>query len=63
MLLNATELAECPAVAEIIRMRQSVDDVANATIKRDLTALSSVLNYAIARTGSRVIPCYPSCGS
>lgn len=36
-------------VAEIVRARQSVDDVSNATIKRDLTALSSVLTYAIAQ--------------
>lgn len=34
-------------IAEIIRIRQSVDNVTNATIKRDLGALSSVMNFAI----------------
>lgn len=37
-------------VAEIIRTRNAVDGVSNATIKRDLTALSSVLNFAIDQT-------------
>jgi integrase/recombinase XerD len=34
-------------VAEIIRGRRKLDGVTNATIKRDLVALSSVMNYAI----------------
>lgn len=34
-------------ILEIITARQTVDDVSNATIKRDLTALSSVLKYAM----------------
>lgn len=36
-------------VGEIIRTRQAAGEVTNATIKRDLTALSSVLTYAIAQ--------------
>jgi integrase/recombinase XerD len=46
-------------VAEIIRARQSVDQVSNATIKRDLTALSSVMTYALAQEwieGNPVLP-------
>lgn len=46
-------------VAEIVRMRQSVDDVSNATIKRDLTALSSVLNYASAQDWIESNPVLP----
>lgn len=46
-------------VAEIIRVRQSVDDVSNATIKRDLTALSSVLTYAIAQDWIESNPVLP----
>lgn len=46
-------------VAEIIRTRQSVDDVSNATIKRDLTALSSVLTYAIAQDWIESNPVLP----
>jgi integrase/recombinase XerD len=46
-------------VAEIIRARQTVDDVSNATIKRDLTALSSVLNYAIAQEWIESNPVLP----
>jgi integrase/recombinase XerD len=46
-------------VAEIIRTRQSVDDVSNATIKRDLTALSSVLNYASAQDWIESNPVLP----
>lgn len=46
-------------VAEIIHARQSVDDVTNATIKRDLTALSSVLTYAIGRDWIESNPVLP----
>ena len=46
-------------VAEIIRTRQSVDDVSNATIKRDLTALSSVLTYAGAQDWIESNPVLP----
>jgi integrase/recombinase XerD len=46
-------------VAEIIRTRQSVDDVSNATIKRDLTALSSVLTYAVAQDWIDTNPVLP----
>jgi integrase/recombinase XerD len=46
-------------VSEIIRTRQSVDDVRNATIKRDLTALSSVLTYAIAQDWIESNPVLP----
>lgn len=46
-------------VAEIIRARQSVDEVTNATIKRDLTALSSVLTYAIAQDWIESNPVLP----
>jgi len=46
-------------VADIIRTRQSVDDVTNATIKRDLTALSSVLTYAIGQDWIESNPVLP----
>jgi integrase/recombinase XerD len=46
-------------VAEIIRTRLSVDDVTYATIKRDLTALSSVLTYAIAQDWIESNPVLP----
>ena len=46
-------------VAEIIRVRQSVDDASNATIKRDLTALSSVLTYAIGQEWIESNPVLP----
>jgi integrase/recombinase XerD len=46
-------------VTEIIRARQSVDDVSNATIKRDLTALSSVLTYAIGQDWLESNPVLP----
>ena len=46
--LDGRKLAEIDRrlIAEIIRAR-TADGVSNATIKRDLVALSSVLNYAI----------------
>ncbi len=46
-------------VAEIIRARQSVDDVSNATIKRDLTALSSIMNYAVGQDWLESNPVLP----
>jgi len=46
-------------VAEIIRSRQTVDNVSNATIKRDLTALSSVLTYAIGQDWIESNPVLP----
>jgi integrase/recombinase XerD len=46
-------------VAEIIRVRHTVDDVSNATIKRDLTALSSVLTYAIGQDWIESNPVLP----
>src|SRR5262249_28331105 len=46
--LDGRKLADIDGrlIAEIIRIR-TADGVGNATIKRDLVALSSVLNYAI----------------
>ncbi len=48
-LLEGKHLDEIDSkfVAEVIRVRQSNDGVRNATIKRDLTALSSVMNCAL----------------
>jgi integrase/recombinase XerD len=46
-------------VSEMIRERQSADDVSNATIKRDLTALSSVMTYAIAQDWIESNPVLP----
>ena len=46
-------------VAEIIRERQR-SGVTNATIKRDLGALSSVLNFAILQGWLEAIRCLPS---
>jgi integrase/recombinase XerD len=46
-------------IGEIIHTRQAVDDVSNATIKRDLTALSSVLTYAIAQDWIESNPVLP----
>ena len=46
-------------VAEIIRERQKAG-VTNATIKRDLGALSSVMNYAILQGWIEATPCSPS---
>src|SRR5262249_25432807 len=45
-------------VANIIRMR-SKDGVTNATIKRDLVAVSSVMNYAIGQGWLEVNPVLP----
>ena len=60
-LLNGKYLDEVDGrlVSEIIRTRQSVDDVSNATIKRDLTALSSVLTYAIGQDWIESNPVLP----
>jgi integrase/recombinase XerD len=45
--------------AEIIRGRQAVDDVSNATIKRDLGALSSVMNFCVAQDWLESNPVLP----
>jgi integrase/recombinase XerD len=45
-------------VAQIIRLRQA-HKVTNATIKRDLVALSSVLNFAIGQGWTEVNPVLP----
>ena len=46
-------------VAEIIRQRRQAYKVSNATIKRDLVALSSMLNYAIAQGWVEANPVLP----
>ena len=46
-------------VAEIVRAR-TADGVSNATIKRDLVALSSVINYAIDQGWLEATRCSPA---
>lgn len=46
-------------VAKIIRDRQRNDDVTNATIKRDLVALSSIMNFAVLQGWIEINPVLP----
>ena len=46
-------------IAEIIRGRQRADDITNATVKRDLVALSSVMNFAIDQGWTESNPILP----
>ncbi len=46
-------------VAEIIRKRGTVDGATNATVKRDLVALSSVFNFAIDQGWAELNPVLP----
>jgi integrase/recombinase XerD len=47
------------SIAEIIRGRQHADDITNATVKRDLVALSSVMNFAIDQGWAESNPILP----
>jgi integrase/recombinase XerD len=46
-------------VADIIRKRGTVDGATNATVKRDLVALSSVFNFAIDQGWAELNPVLP----
>jgi integrase/recombinase XerD len=46
-------------IADIIRGRQGADDITNATVKRDLVALSSVMNFAMDQGWTESNPVLP----